>query len=114
MDGVLVAYHNTARIFGFQYIPLEEMEYRLYGVANRGAAVFGRCLRLLEHILEEAVLCYPEQVRAAIGLLDPHLSNSLVYQVLRGKAQHCPEVDCLGFSCGLGRGKARPTARFPA
>ena len=31
MDGVIVAYHNTAEIFGFQYIPLEDMERCIYG-----------------------------------------------------------------------------------
>ena len=33
MDGVIVAYHNTAEIFGFQYIPLEDMERCIYGEA---------------------------------------------------------------------------------
>ena len=31
MDGVIVAYHNTVEIFGFQYIPLEDMERCIYG-----------------------------------------------------------------------------------
>ncbi|KAL4075130.1 mitochondrial protein Pet127-domain-containing protein [Scleroderma yunnanense] len=57
MDGVLVAYHNTARIFGFQYIPIEDMEARLYGTGD-GARVFNRCLRLLECVLKEVVGVY--------------------------------------------------------
>ncbi|KAL4075127.1 mitochondrial protein Pet127-domain-containing protein [Scleroderma yunnanense] len=57
MDGVLVAYHNTARIFGFQYIPIEDMEARLYGTGD-GARVFNRCLRLLECVLKEVVAMY--------------------------------------------------------
>ncbi|KIK28182.1 hypothetical protein PISMIDRAFT_7693 [Pisolithus microcarpus 441] len=60
MDGVLVAYHNTARIFGFQYIPLEEMEARLYGPGD-GSRVFDKCLRLLECILKEVVGVYGQQ-----------------------------------------------------
>lgn len=31
MDGVIVAYHNTVEVFGFQYIPLEDMERCVYG-----------------------------------------------------------------------------------
>ncbi|KAG6335961.1 hypothetical protein ID866_3114 [Astraeus odoratus] len=57
MDGVLVTYHNTARVFGFQYIPLEEMEARLYGLGD-GGRVFEKCLRLLECILKEIVDTY--------------------------------------------------------
>ncbi|KZT23423.1 Pet127-domain-containing protein [Neolentinus lepideus HHB14362 ss-1] len=61
MDGVLVAYHNTARIFGFQYVPLEEMEERLYGGKGRGARVFERCVSLLEMVLPETTRCFPGQ-----------------------------------------------------
>lgn len=30
MDGIFVAYHNISKIFGFQYIPLEEMDFILH------------------------------------------------------------------------------------
>ncbi|KAH9480468.1 mRNA degradation protein, mitochondrial [Psilocybe cubensis] len=62
MDGVMVAYHNTERIFGFQYISLDEMDERLLGsVPGVGNKLFNHCIRLLEAILEEAVKCYPGQ-----------------------------------------------------
>ncbi|KAF8964217.1 mitochondrial protein Pet127-domain-containing protein [Flammula alnicola] len=62
MDGVMVAYHNTERIFGFQYISLDEMDERLYGpVPGIGDKVFNKCVGLLEAILEEATKCFPEQ-----------------------------------------------------
>jgi hypothetical protein len=62
MDGVLVAYHNTSRIFGFQYIPLAEMDARLFGDASRGERVFNKCVSLLEEVLVEAIACFPDQV----------------------------------------------------
>ena len=31
MDGIFVAYHNTAEIFGFEYMPLEQMEEVMFG-----------------------------------------------------------------------------------
>jgi hypothetical protein len=63
MDGVLVAYHNTDRIFGFQYISLDEMDERIYGpVPGMGDKVFKKSINLLEAILEEATKVYPEQV----------------------------------------------------
>ncbi|KAI9509215.1 mitochondrial protein Pet127-domain-containing protein [Russula earlei] len=61
MDGVFVAYHNTKRIFGFQYIPLSEMDARLFGDSAAGDAVFEKCLRLLEVVLEEATRELPCQ-----------------------------------------------------
>ncbi|CCD22995.1 Pet127p NDAI_0A08420 [Naumovozyma dairenensis CBS 421] len=30
MDGIFVAYHNISKIFGFQYLPLEEMDYLIH------------------------------------------------------------------------------------
>ncbi|KAI0086464.1 mitochondrial protein Pet127-domain-containing protein [Irpex rosettiformis] len=61
MDGVLVAYHNTARIFGFQYIPLEEMDERLYGNKDAGPLIFQRCVELLQVINDEITQHFPEQ-----------------------------------------------------
>lgn len=65
MDGVIVAYHNTKRMFGFQYIPLEEMDERLFGpMKGIGDRVFRACLELLENVAEEVTDCFPEQVGA--------------------------------------------------
>lgn len=63
MDGVMVAYHNTERIYGFQYISLDEMDERLYGaVPGIGDKIFGKCIGMLEAVLEEASALFPEQV----------------------------------------------------
>ena len=62
MDGVFVAYHNTERIFGFQYIPLSEMDARLFGKSASGNAVFEKCMQLLEAVLEKATHELPCQV----------------------------------------------------
>lgn len=70
MDGVIVAYHNSERIFGFQYIPLREMDARLLGPEEGlGEKVFGKCIGLLEAILPEAAACYPEQVCVSLPLM---------------------------------------------
>ena len=91
MDGVYVAYHNTARIFGFQYVPVEEMDERLFGGTGgydalsrnttgkvgslgvgrvdeimgkraKGDRIFERCVRLMEVICQEVISCYPGMV----------------------------------------------------
>ncbi|KIK69607.1 hypothetical protein GYMLUDRAFT_33983 [Collybiopsis luxurians FD-317 M1] len=62
MDGVFVAYHNTARLFGFQYVSLEEMDQRLFGAApGAGDRVFQKSIELLELVSEEIASCFPGQ-----------------------------------------------------
>ncbi|KAJ3910627.1 mitochondrial protein Pet127-domain-containing protein [Lentinula edodes] len=62
MDGVFVAYHNTARMFGFQYVPLEEMDERLFGSApGVGDRVFQKCMETLELVSDEIIACFPSQ-----------------------------------------------------
>ncbi|OQE43672.1 hypothetical protein PENCOP_c003G01252 [Penicillium coprophilum] len=63
MDGIFVAYHNVERIFGFQYITLEEMDEALHGQNNTelGDTEFELSLGLWEKILDKATARYPKQ-----------------------------------------------------
>lgn len=61
MDGIFVAFHNTARIFGFQYISLDEMDSRLFGSSVMGDECFKNQLRLLNRTLDEVTAKYPNQ-----------------------------------------------------
>ncbi|WFD18992.1 hypothetical protein MCAP1_001205 [Malassezia caprae] len=61
MDGIFVAYHNTAEIFGFQYISLEEMNLRLFGSNEMGDQAYHMSLGLLERILDAATDYMPEE-----------------------------------------------------
>ncbi|KAF8158335.1 mitochondrial protein Pet127-domain-containing protein [Crassisporium funariophilum] len=78
MDGVMVTYHNTERIFGFQYIPLKEMDERLFGSTEGvGDRVFSKCIGLLEAVVAEATALFPEQsVKCTFETMKPgnHLS----------------------------------------
>ena len=40
MQGAAVAYHNTQKIFGFEYIKLEDMERRVFGCSQFSDIVF--------------------------------------------------------------------------
>ncbi|KAG7288778.1 hypothetical protein NEMBOFW57_005136 [Staphylotrichum longicolle] len=63
MDGIFVAYHNTERIFGFQYIPLPEMDLALHGQADTtlGDREFKLSLHLLNKVLDRASAKYPNR-----------------------------------------------------
>ena len=64
MDGIFVAFHNTQRIFGFQYVPLSEMDQALHGQndTSLGNREFALSLSLLEKVLDKATEKYPNTV----------------------------------------------------
>lgn len=63
MDGIFVAFHNTQRIFGFQYISLDEMDFSLHGQSDRtlGDREFKASLSLLNQILDRATEKFPKK-----------------------------------------------------
>ncbi|KAK4190687.1 putative mitochondrial membrane protein pet127 protein [Podospora australis] len=63
MDGIFVAFHNTQRIFGFQYIPLEEMDLTLHGTSNTtlGHQEFKASVHLLNKALDKVTAKFPGQ-----------------------------------------------------
>lgn len=61
MDGIFVAYHNAAEIFGFQYICRDEMDERIYGNSATGDAAFSLLLQVYNEILAAVVPLYPSR-----------------------------------------------------
>ncbi|KAH8552785.1 mitochondrial protein Pet127-domain-containing protein [Umbelopsis sp. PMI_123] len=61
MDGIFVAYHNTAKVFGFQYISLEEIDSRIFGNSATGNTAFRHTVSLMEKILDTATKQHPDQ-----------------------------------------------------
>lgn len=61
MDGIFVAYHNTQRIFGFQYISLDEMDVALHGTNDRrvGDQEFKISVTLLNELMNRAAKRFP-------------------------------------------------------
>lgn len=61
MDGVFVAFHDTHRIFGFQYISLAEMDYALHGTADTrlGDQEFKASIKLLNELMDKATERFP-------------------------------------------------------
>ncbi|KAL2160566.1 hypothetical protein VTH06DRAFT_1254 [Thermothelomyces fergusii] len=61
MDGIFVAYHNTERIFGFQYIPLQEMDLSLHGQEDTtlGDREFRLSVYLLNKVLDKVTEKFP-------------------------------------------------------
>lgn len=60
MDGIMIAYHNTAEIFGFQYLTRTEMDEILYGNEVTGDAIFKVVLKVYDEVLQSIVNLYQE------------------------------------------------------
>lgn len=61
MDGIFVAYHNTKTFFGFQYLPLAEIDRVLFGSTEMADQVFQLCVGLLEKLLDQATKLFPNE-----------------------------------------------------
>ncbi|KAK0383575.1 hypothetical protein NLU13_9486 [Sarocladium strictum] len=61
MDGIFCAYHNTQRIFGFQYIPLPEMDLCLHGTYSKriGDEEFRASLAMFNALLDRGTKRWP-------------------------------------------------------
>ncbi|WWC58481.1 uncharacterized protein I303_101024 [Kwoniella dejecticola CBS 10117] len=61
MDGIFLAYHNTARLFGFQYISLSEIDERIFGSTEMADQAFKLSVSILEQLLHRCVDLFPNQ-----------------------------------------------------
>ena len=61
MDGIFVAYHNTQRIFGFQYVSLAEMDQAIHGTSDTrlGDMEFKCSIALLNDLMDRATKKFP-------------------------------------------------------
>ncbi|KAH5165150.1 hypothetical protein HBI38_072560 [Parastagonospora nodorum] len=62
MDGIFLAYHNIERIFGFQYLPLGDMDRVLHGQEDTrlGDQEFKLSVALVDELLGKATAAFPE------------------------------------------------------
>lgn len=61
LDGTFVAYHNTAQVFGFEYLSQEQMAKMLVWDEDQFESIFSHSLFVLEQILDTATLHFPRQ-----------------------------------------------------
>ena len=61
MDGILVAYHNTFNIFGFQYFSQDKLDEWIYGNSQAAKVCFNLSLKMFKLILDESISLFPKQ-----------------------------------------------------
>ena len=60
MDGIFLAYHSITRMFGFEYLPLKEIDMCVSGSHEESEQAFRICVAVLEKILHQAIADMPE------------------------------------------------------
>eukprot|EP00466_Bigelowiella_natans_P012684 jgi/Bigna1/128401/aug1.6_g3109 len=55
MDGVIIAFHNTRSVLGYQYVPLSVIDYFLYGGSEVADMMFSVGVQSLDKILTDVV-----------------------------------------------------------
>lgn len=74
MNGIYLAYHNVKRIFGFQYLPIEDMDLALHGQSDTclGDQEFKASLELFNEVLNKATAKFPKRsLRIAVETKPP-------------------------------------------
>jgi hypothetical protein len=89
MDGIFVAYHNTAEMFGFEYVPLEQMEEDVFGNRVMAPQQFEISLTLVEKVLER-VKYYFEKQNVQLLITAPSKNKLFIYAVSLDKPDSNP------------------------
>ncbi|CAO3638103.1 unnamed protein product [Cunninghamella blakesleeana] len=80
MDGIMVTYHNTNKIFGFQYISRQEMDARLFGTTKMGDEAFTNCLAMIQNVFKKAIKQYPRKtLRITFDASNKEMSFMRIY-----------------------------------
>ena len=68
MHGAFISYHNTQKIYGFEYITLSDIERRIFGNCNFSNIIFKASLKMLEETLEYILRDFGNEEKLYIGL----------------------------------------------
>lgn len=97
MEGIFLAYHNTSKIFGFQYVSQDEMDDRLFGGKVGGGRAFKMVIGLAEKLLLRVTQeCWTGEVRYSIhhvpSLMIQRLVSGTVHALSSRVNERCPAL----------------------
>jgi hypothetical protein len=111
MNGVFVAFHNTQEMFGFEYLPQEDLDECLYGSTALGDRTFELVCQLTETMLRRLVADSEARAGHPVALrcfLSPDRNNSLVHLFVE------PQTDDPGWRDQVWRQPKLEGARAPS
>lgn len=96
MDGAFIAYHNTEKIYGYEYVKMKEMAYRSFGDEYNMDVTFVCTSKMLtivlDNIREQLQDKYGKNVRYKVGLFSEFKFRKLVVmvEVMSEKTEYVP------------------------
>eukprot|EP00180_Rhodochaete_pulchella_P000719 Plantae.Rhodophyta-Rhodochaete_pulchella.ctg1550.p1 GENE.Plantae.Rhodophyta-Rhodochaete_pulchella.ctg1550~~Plantae.Rhodophyta-Rhodochaete_pulchella.ctg1550.p1 ORF type:complete len:503 (+),score=58.65 Plantae.Rhodophyta-Rhodochaete_pulchella.ctg1550:204-1712(+) len=93
MAGVFVTFHNTETIFGFEYLPLSEMDRFVFGSSYWARLAFDKSFQVLEDVLRTAVGAFPSDDCVKVMFI-PEKSKSCLDIVVQ---RHSASFDPVGW-----------------
>ena len=81
MDGAFIAYHNTQRFFGYEYLSLAEIEKRLFGCPEISNQVLKVCVTIFQDILDDVVRDFPNYELIKVGIFSNFYTKELTIVV---------------------------------
>nr|POE56696.1 mrna degradation protein, mitochondrial [Quercus suber] len=95
MDGIFVAYHNVTRIFGFQYISINEMDRALHGQVDRclGDQEFKISIDLYNKVLNMASEKFPKTSLRFFFETRPGRADRPASMTIFAEPMEEPEID---------------------
>ena len=97
MDGALVSYHNTQKIFGFEYVKLEDMERRVFGNTKFSDIIFKASLKMMEETLDHIINDFPNEKELIIGIFANEWKGTLDIFVETIKESDYKDLDKYNF-----------------
>jgi len=61
MNGIFMAYHNTKEMFGFEYIPIQEMDSYIFGSTSFADTSFDIVMKLFQRIISSLTALFPNE-----------------------------------------------------
>jgi len=98
MDGALVSYHNTEKIFGFEYIKLDDMERRIFGNTKFSDVIFKASLKMMQETLDYIVKDFPGEDNLIIGFFANEWKGTLDIFVETTKEGDYKDIDKYKFN----------------
>jgi hypothetical protein len=80
MHGAFVTYHNTAEIFGFQYLALSTIDKMIFGSPAMAETHFSNSATILSTILDNVLRNYPKDSTLRMSMLPLGNSRALVVE----------------------------------
>lgn len=80
MHGAFVTYHNTAEIFGFQYLALSTIDKMIFGSPSMAETHFSNSATILSSILDQVLRNYPKDSTLRMSMLPLGNSRALVVE----------------------------------